>query len=318
MHNVTRRVSEEERRFRNLPRLRVGFLRCELDLKGAHFARGTESHNSGLGGHPLKPPDSSHSEALVLRDSSMKNVCLIDVAGFHKAYDDVVAVSGLTFQVQSGQILGLVGPNGAGKTTTMRAISGIFPASRGRLSIAGFDVLDQPVETKRRLAYVPDDPQLFADLTVEQHLAFTSSVFAVPDATQRANQLLARFDLGAKRHSRAADLSRGMRQKLAICCAYLYDPLVILCDEPLTGLDPLGIRTLKQSLLERAQAGAAVIVSSHLLAMVEDVCTDVLILDKGTQKFWGSIEDLKSTYADDVHSASLEDIFFRATESTAC
>ena len=238
---------------------------------------------------------------------------MIQVVDFHKAYDQTVAVSGISFEVAPGEILGLVGPNGAGKTTTLRALTGIIPPSRGQLSVAGFDLDCDPLAAKRQIAYVPDDPRLFHDLTVEQHLAFTASAYRVDDAAAKARHLLRRFELTAKQETAARDLSRGMRQKLAICCAYLHDPRAILFDEPLTGLDPRGIRTLKQSVLQQAEAGAAVIVSSHLLAMVEDICTHVLILDAGQQRFCGTIEELKSVFAGDDHDSSLEDIFFRAT-----
>lgn len=239
---------------------------------------------------------------------------MIVVEDFHKTYGQTIAARGIEFRVSPGQVLGLVGPNGAGKTTTLRALTGIIPPTRGRLEIAGHDVVRQSVEAKRHLAYVPDDPQLFHDLTVEQHLSFTASVYRVEDAAAKAETLLAEFALNDKRSTPSSDLSRGMRQKLAICCAWLHDPQAILLDEPMTGLDPHGIRTLKESIVRRSDAGAAVIISSHLLAMVEDICTDVLILDAGTQRFHGLLEEMKTTFGNQQDAASLEEIFFRATE----
>lgn len=241
---------------------------------------------------------------------------MISVQDFHKAYDTTVAVRGLSFEVAPRSILGLVGPNGAGKTTTLKALTGIMPPSQGRLLIAGFDVQNEPIEAKMRLAYVPDDPQLFQDLTVEQHLAFSAAAYEVADAEAKAERLLDQFELASKLRTPAGDLSRGMRQKLAICCAYLHDPQAILFDEPLTGLDPRGIRRLKQSMLDRAEAGAAVVVSSHLLAMVEDICSHVLILHEGQQRFKGPIEDMKTAFGDEDSDGSLEDIFFRATDTS--
>ncbi|MEM7311566.1 MAG: ABC transporter ATP-binding protein [Planctomycetota bacterium] len=237
---------------------------------------------------------------------------MIEISNFCKAYDCHVAVNDLSVQVEPGQILGLVGPNGAGKTTTLRAITGIIPSSGGEIRVAGFNLANDPLQVKQRTAYVPDDPQLFHDLTVEQHLAFTASVYNVSDAETKSNQLLKEFNLEFKRNAPAADLSRGMRQKLAICCAYMYDPGALLLDEPMTGLDPPGIRMLKQSIVRRAQQGAAVIISSHLLAMVEDICTHVLVLSSGRKRFLGSIEELRYEFGNDT--ASLEDIFFRALE----
>ena len=138
-----------------------------------------------------------------------------------------------------------------------------------------------PIAAKSRLAFVPDDAPLFHDLTVEEHLSFYASIYQVSDAHAKALRLLDEFELTSKLRTPASNLSRGMRQKLAICCAYLHDPQAILFDEPLTGLDPQGIRVFKRSLQERAAQGAAVMISSHMLAMVEDLCTHVLILDRG-------------------------------------
>jgi ABC-2 type transport system ATP-binding protein len=224
-----------------------------------------------------------------------------------------VAVCGVSFAVAPGEILGIIGPNGAGKTTTMRAIAGIIPASHGRLSVAGFDIAAEPIAAKSRLAFVPDEPPLFQDLTVEEHLSFYASVYRVSSAQRKAAELLTEFELTSKLRTPASSLSRGMRQKLAICCAYLYDPQAILFDEPLTGLDPQGIRVLKRSLSERAANGAAVMVSSHLLAMVEDLCTHVLILASGKQRYFGPLRELRLRFDQVGEAARLEDMFFAAT-----
>ena len=220
---------------------------------------------------------------------------ILSLTDFHKAYEGVPAVRGISFDVQPGQIIGVIGPNGAGKTTTMRALSAIIPPTSGQLSVAGFDLEADPVSVKQRLAYVADDPKLFPHLTVEDHLAFTAAAYRVTDADAKAATLLEQFELTAKRKTAAKDLSRGMRQKLAICCAYLYDPIALLFDEPLTGLDPMGIRTLKRTILDRAAAGAGVLISSHLLAMVEDVCSQILMLDRGQQTSSGRLQSSVSS-----------------------
>ena len=236
---------------------------------------------------------------------------MIKVTEFHKAYESTLAVAGLTFQVDAGQVMGLVGHNGAGKTTTLRAIAGLLSPSAGELSVNGFDVLDQAIESKRQLAYMPDDPQLFESLTVAEHLRFTASAYQVNDYETNAAELLEYFELADKANTPAEDLSRGMRQKLAICCGYLTYPTAILFDEPFTGLDPLAIRRLKQSIVERAEEGAAIIVSSHLLAMVEDLCTHFLVLAKGRPG--RSVELTTQLFETHGHDATLEDVFFRAT-----
>lgn len=239
---------------------------------------------------------------------------MIHVQEYHKAYRETIAVDGLSFEVPAGAILGLVGPNGAGKTTTLRALAGIIRPTRGRLWVAGHDIVADPVAAKRELAYIPDDPKLFDALTVWEHLQFMAAAYRVADLETKGAELLRQFELVEKRNTMAQELSRGMRQKVAICCAYLHNPRVILFDEPLTGLDPFAIRTLKASIAQRAAAGASVMVSSHLLSLVEDLCTHLLILHKGRCLFYGTLAEARTRYADLHGDASLEDVFFRATE----
>ena len=247
-----------------------------------------------------------------LNDANQDFMIIVD--DYHKTYRETVAVAGLTFRVDAGQILGLVGPNGAGKTTTLRAIAGIIPPTRGRLSVAGHDVALEPVAAKQKFAYIPDDPKLFDSLTVSEHLEFVAAAYEVADCSEKSARLLEQFELIEKKGALAQELSRGMRQKVAICCGYLHDPSAILFDEPLTGLDPRGIRTLKQSIVERARQGAAIIISSHLLALVEDLCTHLLILERGRSLFFGPIAEAHAVFAGHAGEASLEDVFFRATE----
>jgi len=248
---------------------------------------------------------------------------VISLNQFSKCYDgsngSAIAVSELSLKVQPGQVLGLVGRNGAGKTSTLKSIAGILSISGGTIEVDGFDVFRNPVDAKQRTAYVPDDPELFHDLTVEQHLQFVASIYQIQSPGPRISELLADFELESKRHSPAKDLSRGMRQKLAICCAWLQAPKAMLLDEPMTGLDPYGIRMLKQSVTRQAQSGVAIIISSHLLAMVEDICSDILILDEGQNKFYGTLDQLKqrfgsTSFTDDSDAAerSLEEIYFNA------
>src|SRR6185312_11003868 len=172
-----------------------------------------------------------------------------------------------------------------------------------------------PVPAKQVLCYVPDDPKLFDTLTVWEHFRFIAAAYRLDDGwPERAEALLEQFELTEKRGALAAELSRGMRQKVAIGCGYLHDPKAILLDEPLTGLDPRGIRTMKASVRDRAAAGAAVVVSSHLLALVEDLCTHLLIVHHGKRLFFGPVEQARASFAGVDNDASLEELFFRATE----
>jgi ABC-2 type transport system ATP-binding protein len=238
----------------------------------------------------------------------------IVVEDYHKTYGDTVAVAGLSFSVQPGEVLGLVGPNGAGKTTTIRALAGILTPTEGRLLIAGYDIVREPVAAKSQLAYVPDDPALFDRLTVWEHLQFTASAYRVADWRERAEYLLHRLELTEKRDALASELSRGMRQKVAIGCGYLHSPRAVLLDEPLTGLDPRGIRTMKDMIREYAGWGAATIVSSHLLSLIEDLCTTILILRHGQMVRFGKLAELRSELAVNGQHETLESLFFRLTE----
>jgi ABC-2 type transport system ATP-binding protein len=241
----------------------------------------------------------------------------IAVADYHKHYGSVIAVAGITFQVAPGEILGLVGPNGAGKTTTLRALAGILTPTRGRLSIGGHDLAREPVAAKAALAYVPDEPKLFDQLSIWEHFRFIASAYRLRDWTGRAVGLLAQFELQEKRDTLSAELSRGMRQKVAICCGYLHRPQAVLLDEPMTGLDPRGIRTMKDSIRQMAREGTAFIVSSHLLSLVEDLCTTVLILHRGRQVLHGNLADLRLQLTESGRQETLEELFFRLTEPPA-
>lgn len=217
---------------------------------------------------------------------------MIDVAGYSKLYGDTVAVESLSFHVAPGDVLGLVGPNGAGKTTTLRALAGILQPSAGTIRIAGIDLHTDPVAAKARLAFIPDEPQLFDYLTVVEHLQFVTRLYGVPDAAPRIPLLLEELELTAKRNALPGELSRGMKQKLAIACGLLHQPAALMLDEPLTGLDPVGIRRMKETISARAREGTAIILSSHLLHLVEELCTTLLVIRRGKAVAFGTIDEI--------------------------
>ena len=236
---------------------------------------------------------------------------MIEVSNLRKSYGELEAVRNVSFVVQPGEVLGLVGPNGAGKTTTLRCISGILPPTTGKIVIAGRDLREDPVGAKGALAYVPDDPRLFENLTVDDHLRFYARLYRVEDADRKIPQLLEEFELADKDGELPAALSRGMKQKLAIACAFLHEPRAILFDEPLTGLDPIAIRKAKDAIVARARGGAAIIVSSHQLHLVEELAHRVLIILKGEKAAHGTVAELKAAHPDLAAGAGLEDIFLR-------
>ena len=245
---------------------------------------------------------------------------MIEVEALTKLYDKFTAVDGLSLTVRPGEVLGLVGCNGAGKTTTLRCLAGIIPPTRGTVRLSGHDIVQDPIAAKRTLAFFPDEPRLFEYLTVEQHLAFVARIYQVADYRERARPLLEELEIDHKAGVLPAELSRGMKQKLAIACGLLHGPSVILFDEPLTGLDPIGIRRMKATILRRAREGVAIIISSHLLPLLEEVCSHVLLLHDGRRLAGGTLEEIVRQFHDPQAAGAppdLEEIFFRATSQPA-
>lgn len=220
---------------------------------------------------------------------------MLDVRDLTKLYGDRPAVQALSFHAAPGEILGLVGENGAGKTTTLRCIAGVFAPSSGRIVVAGHDMETEPLLAKRALAFVPDEPQLFDYLTVEEHLHFTARLYSLGDVRPRILELLTDMDLAGRRTSLAQELSRGMKQKLSLACALLHRPSLLLLDEPLTGLDPGGIRRVKDTLVALARAGTCVVLSSHLLSLVEELSSRLLLLHQGRALAYGTIAEIAAS-----------------------
>ncbi len=237
---------------------------------------------------------------------------MIEVSELTKLYGDLVAVDRLSFGVAPGEILGLVGPNGAGKTTTLTSLAGITRPTSGRIRVGGFDLGTDPEAAKAQLAFIPDEPHLFEYLTVEEHLRFVGRIYRVADAPDRIGPLLAELDLTDKRRALPAELSRGMKQKLAIACGLMHRPTVLILDEPLTGLDPAGIRKMKATIAARAREGAAIILSSHLLHLVEELCTRLLIIQRGKLVALGTITDIIAERPQ-LAGRGLEDLFLALT-----
>ena len=238
---------------------------------------------------------------------------MIEVNGLVKRYGEFTAVRDRSFVVRPGEVLGLVGPNGAGKTSTLRCLAGIIPANAGTVRIAGYDLAANPVAAKRALAFFPDEPRLFDYLTVRQHLNFVARVYGVAHHEALAQPLLEELEIADKADQLPGELSRGMKQKLAIACGLLHGPKVMFFDEPLTGLDPLGIRRMKDSIVKRARDGATIVLSSHLLHLLEEVCSHVLILKKGEKIADGTIPEVAARFSNGDPEVNLEEVFIRAT-----
>lgn len=234
---------------------------------------------------------------------------MLEVESLTKYFDKFPAVVDLNFTVQPGQVMGLVGQNGSGKTTTLRCAAGIIPQTEGFVRIAGHDVWREAIPAKQELAWFTDEPRLFDYLTVWQHLQFTARVYQVQNWEELGQSLLDEMELNEVKHELPGALSRGMKQKAVLACGFLHRPKVMLFDEPLTGLDPIAIRKMKEIILRQAREGTAIVLSSHLLHLVEEVCSHVLVLNKGQKIAFGTLDDIRQQHGEGT--ANLEEIFFR-------
>jgi len=237
---------------------------------------------------------------------------MIEIEALSKNYGTFQAVDALSLRVARGEILGLVGPNGAGKTTTLRCVTGIIPPSAGVVRVGGFDLGEQPVEAKRRLAFVPDEPRLFDYLTARDHLTITARLYGVADGAERGEALLRELELGDRGDSYPSELSRGMKQKLMVAMALLHRPEAILLDEPLTGLDPVAMRRMKDRIRRAADDGVAVILSSHMLHLVEELCARIAVIVGGRKVLDGTLDEIRGALPGPGGRGDLEAIFMKA------
>jgi ABC-2 type transport system ATP-binding protein len=207
---------------------------------------------------------------------------LIEVQHLTKRYGPVTAVNDVSFTVERGEILGFLGPNGAGKTTTMRVLTGYMPPSEGKAIVAGYDVLEQPIEAKRRTGYLPETPPLYPDMTVREYLTFVAKIKGVPrkESKSRIGEMMkkTRIDDVADRH--CGKLSKGYRQRVGLAQAMLHNPDVLILDEPTAGLDPKQIIETRQ-LIKGLGGDHTIILSTHILPEVSQTCQRVVIINKG-------------------------------------
>jgi len=207
---------------------------------------------------------------------------MIEVQGLTKRYGPVTAVSDVSFRVEAGEILGFLGPNGAGKTTTMRIITGFMPPTDGKAIVAGYDVLDQPLEAKRRTGYLPETPPLYPDMTVREYLTFVAKIKGVPsrEVRSRVDDAMAKTRVAdmSKRH--CGKLSKGYRQRVGLAQALLHNPEVLVLDEPTAGLDPKQINDTRQ-LIRDLGGSHTIVLSTHILTEVSQTCQRVVIINNG-------------------------------------
>jgi ABC-2 type transport system ATP-binding protein len=233
-----------------------------------------------------------------------------------KRFGKLTAVHQASFEVGAGEVFGFLGPNGAGKTTTIRMLTGLVRPSGGSALVAGYDVVTEPLEVKRRVGYLAETPYLYPKLSGREFLAFMAGLYQVPTATarERAARLLDLFELADKADELTESYSHGMRQKLALAGALVHEPPVLFLDEPTSGLDPRSARLVKDLLVGLVRRGHTVFLSTHVLEIAEQLCQRVGIIDHGEVIATGSLEQLRQRAKRDTDS--LEDIFLQLTGGT--
>jgi ABC-2 type transport system ATP-binding protein len=246
----------------------------------------------------------------VVRERSVLVTDALVIRGLSKTFR-TPAVDGLDLTVASGELFALLGPNGAGKTTTLRMVAGLLRPDAGDIEVFGVDVLADPIAAKRLVAWAPDEPMLYDQLTPLEYLAFVAGLWGVEPtlAQTRAEELLRWLDLWAQRGQRCEGFSRGMKQKTALAGALIHDPKLLILDEPLTGLDAAMARQVKDLLRERVAAGGTVILTTHILDVAERMADRIGIIHRGRLLVQGAMEDLRAQ----AGQGALEDIFLELT-----
>jgi len=239
---------------------------------------------------------------------------MIELRNLTKMFGNIVAVNQLNLSVSKGEIFGFIGPNGAGKTTTLKIMSGILAPTEGSVMIDGINMARQPEKAKQRMGYIPDRSFLYEKLTGMEFLRFTADLFGVEDGLfkEKSESLLKKFSIYDWRDELIESYSHGMKQRLIISAALLHEPKVLIIDEPMVGLDPAGIRMMKNLFRDLSEKGTTLFMSTHTLSVAEDVCDRIGVIHKGKLIAIGTVEDLKDSAR--VEEGDLEKVFLILTE----
>jgi ABC-2 type transport system ATP-binding protein len=238
---------------------------------------------------------------------------VIRTEGLTKRFGATLAVDRLDLEVGAGEFFCFLGPNGAGKTTTIKLLVGLLRPSAGRASIGGHDIASEPLEAKRLLGYVPDQPYLYERLTGREFMALVAGLYRLDGARlgARIEEALATFGATEAADQLIGDLSHGTRQKLAFAATFLHEPRLVIVDEPWVGLDPRSIRQVKQHLKERTREGMTVFMSTHTLSIAEEIADRIGIIHRGRLLALGRVDEIKALAS---RPGSLEDVFLELTQ----
>lgn len=236
---------------------------------------------------------------------------MLEVTGLVKKYGKQNAVNNISFSLAGGEVVGLLGPNGAGKSTTMKCIVGLLRKNAGEIYLGGHDHLT--VEAKKLFSYIPETPHVYDLLTVREHLQFIAQAYGLKNWQEKAEGLMELYELADKHDKLGRDLSKGMRQKVSICCALLPDPQILFFDEPMIGLDPKAIKNTKKVFRDLKEQGKTILVSTHLIDSVETIADRIMIMKDGNIIGNDTLANLKSNFGAEGDS-SLEDLFLELTK----
>ena len=238
---------------------------------------------------------------------------MLELSGLTKAFGSFMALDHVDLRVERGEVFGFLGPNGAGKTTTLRLVTGLARPTSGSARVCGFDVQQQPEEAKRRVGFISDRPFLYEKLTGMEFLRFVGGVWGMSRAAiqEQGDRWLEAFSLQGWAGEPLESYSHGMRQRILFCGALIHEPQLLIMDEPMVGLDPRGARTLKQVVRQLASGGTTVILSTHTLEVVDQVCDSVAIIDRGKIVTSGTLEEVRRAH--DAEGDRLEELFLRLT-----
>ena len=235
---------------------------------------------------------------------------MLKISHFSKSYDSKnKAVDNLSLEVNAGDLFAFIGHNGAGKTTTLKAVVGILPFDEGSIKVDGFDISEEPMEVKKRIAYIPDEPKLYETQTGAQYLNFIADIFGVSAAArqEKIEKYAGLLEIRKALNDPINSYSHGMKQKLQIISAFIHEPKLMVMDEPFVGLDPKAAFTFKQLMREFCEQGGAIFFSTHVLEVAEKLCDKVAVIKGGKLIASGTMEEVKG-------DNSLEEVFLELTE----
>ncbi|HPI99364.1 MAG TPA: ABC transporter ATP-binding protein [Enterococcus sp.] len=229
-------------------------------------------------------------------------------------YSQLPVLKDINFEINDGELVGLIGLNGAGKSTTIKEIIGLLQPQKGSIEIDGLTLKENPEEYRKKIGYIPESPALYEELTLREHLEVTAMAYDIPQdiALQRAEQLLKTFRLENRLEWFPANFSKGMKQKVMILCAFLIEPSLYIIDEPFLGLDPLAIHALLELMKAMKASGASILMSTHVLATAEKYCDRFIMLHNGEIRAQGSMAELQQQFG--LANASLDEIYLALTE----